>query len=115
MSSSSNNSEVAKDNSPTEVSPSKDDSYSEVSLNRDYRPPKILHPTLAFHADRWRNHKESTKTVLLPGHQCPSFNTVAVMEDGETTEAFSDSDFQATYVVLFFFPMDWTGPWTTAS
>lgn len=28
------------------------------------------------------------------------------MEDGETTEAFSDSDFQSTYVVLFFFPMD---------
>ena len=28
------------------------------------------------------------------------------MEDGETTNAYSDTDFQSDYVVLFFFPMD---------
>ena len=61
---------------PEDVSPSKDpqkDTPSRISLNSEYsevsiikknRPPKVLHPTLAFHADRW---KESTKTVLLPG------------------------------------------------
>ena len=98
-----------------DVSPSKDQQkdtsskisltseYSEVSIIKNNRPPKVLHPTLAFHANRW---KESSKAVLLPGYQCPIFSALAVMEDGETTNAFCDNDFQSDYVVLFFFPMD---------
>ena len=89
--------------SPAEMSSSE---YSEVSPSKANRPPKVLHPTLAFHDDRWRKQEDASNKVLLPGKQCPSFNTMAVMEDGETCMAFSDSSFQATYVVFFFFPMD---------
>ena len=97
---------ASKEDNPQEDTPSKislSSGYSEVSIIKNNRPPKVLHPTLAFHADRW---KDSTKTVLLPGYQCPSFTTLAVMEDGETTNAYSDTDFHSDYVVLFFFPMD---------
>ena len=77
--------------------------FSEVSTIKNNCPPKALHPALAFHANGW---KKSTKTVLIPRHQCPVYNNLAVMEDGETTNAFCDNDFQSDYVVLFFFPMD---------
>ena len=54
----------------------------------------------------WRKQKESSNKVLLSGSKCPSFFNMAVLEDGETCMAFSELDFKATYVVLFFFPMD---------
>jgi len=87
--------------------------FSEVSTSnsssiiRMSRPPKILHPTLAFHEQRWKVTEKSSSNVLLPGFQCPSFyNTQAVMEDGVTMMSFSNNDFEKNYVVLFFFPMD---------
>jgi len=71
------------------------------------RPPKVLHPTLAFHEQRWKVTEKSSSNVLLPGFQCPSFyNTQAVMEDGVTMMTFSNTNFEKNYVVLFFFPMD---------
>jgi len=76
-------------------------------MRRITRPPKALHPTLAFHEQRWKVMENSSSNVLLPGFQCPSFyNTVAVMEDGVTMKSFSNMDFEKNYVVLFFFPMD---------
>ena len=81
--------------------------FSEVSSMRMNRPPKVLHPTLAFHEQRWKTKEEPSSNVLLPGFQCPSFyNTLAVMEDGVTMRSFSDTSFEKNYVVLFFFPMD---------
>ena len=71
------------------------------------RPPKVLHPTLDFHGQRWESMEESSRSLLPPGYQCPSFhNAVAVMEDGVTIKSFSNTNFVRSYVVLFFFPMD---------
>merc|ERR1711936_1486135 len=75
------------------------ESKSDMSTNR---PPKVLHPTLAF----YNNWETPDKQVLLPGRKCTKFNAVAVMEDGVTTKVFSDTSFKCNYVVLFFFPMD---------
>ncbi|GAB4339008.1 MAG: peroxiredoxin [Desulfobulbaceae bacterium] len=38
----------------------------------------------------------------------PDFTAVAVMEDGSFKEDFSLSDFRGKYVVLFFYPLDFT-------
>ena len=88
-------------------SPSSSSKFSEVTnIMEMNRPPKILHPTLAFHEQRWKSMEESSRTPLLPGYQCPSFHNVAVMEDGVTMKSFSNTNFAKSYVVLFFFPMD---------
>jgi len=89
------------------ASPGSSSEFSEVSINMKNRHPKILHPTLAFHEQRWKSMEKSSPSVLLPGYHCPSFHhTQAVMEDGETTKTFSNTNFGNNYVVLFFFPMD---------
>jgi len=45
---------------------------------------------------------------VLVGHQAPDFNAAAVMADGSINENFSLSDYDGKYVVLFFYPLDFT-------
>jgi len=41
-------------------------------------------------------------------HKAPSFTAAAVMSDGSIKEDFSLSDYAGKYVVLFFYPLDFT-------
>lgn len=42
------------------------------------------------------------------GQQAPDFTATAVMPDGSFNEEFKLSDFRGKYVVLFFYPLDFT-------
>ncbi len=42
------------------------------------------------------------------GQQAPDFTATAVMADGSFNEEFKLSDFRGKYVVLFFYPLDFT-------
>jgi len=45
---------------------------------------------------------------VLVGKQAPEFTAAAVMADGTINENFSLSDYNDKYVVLFFYPLDFT-------
>jgi len=45
---------------------------------------------------------------VLVGKQAPEFTAAAVMADGSINENFSLSDYNGKYVVLFFYPLDFT-------
>ncbi|OIO66880.1 MAG: peroxidase [Zetaproteobacteria bacterium CG_4_9_14_3_um_filter_49_83] len=45
---------------------------------------------------------------VLVSKQAPEFTAVAVMPDGSINEGFSLSDYEGKYVVLFFYPLDFT-------
>lgn len=45
---------------------------------------------------------------VLVGRKAPDFTAAAVMGDGSINEAFKLSDLHGKYVVLFFYPMDFT-------
>jgi len=45
---------------------------------------------------------------VLVGKQAPEFSAAAVMADGSINENFSLSDYNGKYVVLFFYPLDFT-------
>ncbi len=45
---------------------------------------------------------------VLVGKQAPDFTAAAVMPDGSINEGFSLSDYKGKYVVLFFYPLDFT-------
>jgi len=45
---------------------------------------------------------------VLVGKQAPEFTAAAVMADGSINEGFSLSDYSGKYVVLFFYPLDFT-------
>jgi peroxiredoxin (alkyl hydroperoxide reductase subunit C) len=53
------------------------------------------------------NEKECVMSVLV-GKQAPNFTAAAVMADGSINENFSLSDYKGKYVVLFFYPLDFT-------
>lgn len=45
---------------------------------------------------------------VLVGKQAPNFTATAVMADGSINPEFKLSDYQGKYVVLFFYPLDFT-------
>jgi len=45
---------------------------------------------------------------VLVGKQAPEFTATAVMADGSINDNFSLSDYQGKYIVLFFYPLDFT-------
>ena len=45
---------------------------------------------------------------VLVGKQAPDFSSPAVMADGSIHETFSLKDYQGHYIVLFFYPLDFT-------
>ena len=45
---------------------------------------------------------------VLVGRQAPDFTAAAVMGDGSIKEDFKLSDYKGQYVVLFFYPLDFT-------
>lgn len=45
---------------------------------------------------------------VLVGKKAPDFTSPAVMADGSINTTFSLSDYQGQYVVLFFYPLDFT-------
>ena len=45
---------------------------------------------------------------VLVGKKAPEFTAAAVMPDGSINENFSLSDYEGKYVVLFFYPLDFT-------
>jgi peroxiredoxin (alkyl hydroperoxide reductase subunit C) len=45
---------------------------------------------------------------VLVGKQAPEFTATAVMADGSINPEFKLSDYQGKYVVLFFYPLDFT-------
>ncbi len=45
---------------------------------------------------------------ILVGRQAPDFTAAAVMGDGSINENFKLSDYKGQYVVLFFYPLDFT-------
>ncbi len=45
---------------------------------------------------------------VLVGKQAPNFTAAAVMADGSINEDFSLEDYQGKYIVLFFYPLDFT-------
>src|SRR6056297_975664 len=46
--------------------------------------------------------------MVLVGKNAPDFKAAAVMPDGSIKEGFSLSDYKGKYVVLFFYPLDFT-------
>ncbi len=45
---------------------------------------------------------------VLVGKQAPEFTATAVMADGSINDGFSLADYKGKYVVLFFYPLDFT-------
>lgn len=45
---------------------------------------------------------------VLVGKKAPEFTAAAVMADGSINESFSLADYKGKYVVLFFYPLDFT-------
>lgn len=45
---------------------------------------------------------------VLVGKKAPDFTAAAVMADGSIKEDFSLADYQGKYIVLFFYPLDFT-------
>lgn len=45
---------------------------------------------------------------VLVGKQAPEFKATAVMADGSMNDQFSLADYRGKYVVLFFYPLDFT-------
>jgi peroxiredoxin (alkyl hydroperoxide reductase subunit C) len=45
---------------------------------------------------------------VLVGKQAPEFSATAVMADGSINDNFSLSDYKGKYIVLFFYPLDFT-------
>lgn len=45
---------------------------------------------------------------VLVGKQAPDFTATAVMADGSINENFSLADYKGNYIVLFFYPLDFT-------
>jgi len=45
---------------------------------------------------------------VLVGKQAPEFTAAAVMADGSIKEDFSLADYKGQYIVLFFYPLDFT-------
>ncbi|MDX8408099.1 MAG: redoxin domain-containing protein, partial [Mariprofundaceae bacterium] len=45
---------------------------------------------------------------VLVNKQAPDFTAAAVMADGSINESFSLADYKGKYVVLFFYPLDFT-------
>ncbi len=45
---------------------------------------------------------------VLVGKQAPDFTATAVMADGSINENFSLADYTGNYIVLFFYPLDFT-------
>lgn len=45
---------------------------------------------------------------VLVGKKAPEFTAAAVMADGSINESFSLAEFQGKYIVLFFYPLDFT-------
>ncbi len=45
---------------------------------------------------------------VLVGQRAPEFTAKAVMADGSINDNFSLSDYQGQYIVLFFYPLDFT-------
>ncbi len=45
---------------------------------------------------------------VLVGKQAPEFTSSAVMADGSINDNFSLADFKGKYIVLFFYPLDFT-------
>ncbi len=45
---------------------------------------------------------------VLVGKEAPDFTAAAVMADGSINEEFSLSDYKGKYLVLFFYPLDFT-------
>ncbi len=45
---------------------------------------------------------------VLVGKKAPEINAPAVMADGSINESFSLSDYKGKYIVLFFYPLDFT-------
>ena len=45
---------------------------------------------------------------VLVGKQAPEFTSSAVMADGSINDNFSLADYQGKYIVLFFYPLDFT-------
>ena len=46
--------------------------------------------------------------MVLVGKQAPAFTAQAVINGGEIVDNFSLSDYKGKYVVLFFYPKDFT-------
>jgi peroxiredoxin (alkyl hydroperoxide reductase subunit C) len=54
------------------------------------------------------DRKECTEVSVLVTKAAPDFTAPAVLPDGSITEAFRLSDLRGKYVVLFFWPLDFT-------
>jgi len=60
--------------------------------------------TLEWHKKRW--DQRSSSLLLLPPLPCPSFSSLAVMEDNLSESIFTSESFMEDYVLLLFLPMD---------
>jgi len=59
--------------------------------------------TLEWHKKRWG---QRSSNLLLPPLPCPSFSSLAVMEDNLSESIFTSESFTEDYVLLLFLPMD---------
>ena len=59
--------------------------------------------TLEWHKKRWG---QRSSNPLLPPLPCPTFSSLAIMEDGVSEWVFTSESFKEDYVLLLFLPMD---------
>ena len=90
-------------------------SYKEISSMKSKSQPETLSErrteramatqaeTLEWHKKRWG---QRSSNLLLPPLSCPTFSSLAIMEDGVSEWIFTSESFKEDYVLLLFLPMD---------
>ena len=86
-------------------------SYKEISSMKSKSQPErrteramaTQAETLEWHKKRWG---QRSSNLLLPPLSCPTFSSLAVMEDGVSEWIFTSESFKEDYVLLLFLPMD---------
>ena len=86
-------------------------SYKEISSAKSKSQPErrmeramaTQAETLEWHKKRWG---QRSSNLLLPPLSCPTFSSLAVMEDGVSEWIFTSESFKEDYVLLLFLPMD---------
>ena len=86
-------------------------SYKEISSVKSKSQPErrteramaTQAETLEWHKKRWG---QRSSNPLLPPLPCPTFSSLAIMEDGFSEWVFTSESFKEDYVLLLFLPMD---------
>ena len=86
-------------------------SYMEISsMKSKSQPERRMERAMATQAETLEWHKkrwgQRSSNLLLPPLPCPTFSSLAVMEDNLSESIFTSESFTEDYVLLLFLPND---------